>query len=102
VPGLYNVGDSPFYFHGACKNTLDDVIDYKLKAISENSKASQEDISSKFLPRTLTLREKEQLIMFIKEGLRDPDLLRFKPTKVVSGSCFPNADELSIYVLGCN
>jgi cytochrome c peroxidase len=102
VPGLYNVGDSPFYFHGACKNTLDDVIDYKLKAISENSKVAQEDISSKFLPRTLTLREKEQLIMFIKEGLRDPDLLRFKPTKVVSGSCFPNADELSIYVLGCN
>ena len=102
VPGLYNVGDSPFYFHGASKNTLEEVIDYKLDAVAENRNVSQEKISSKLIPISLTPMEKELLIIFIRDGLRDPDLLRFKPSSVLSGSCFPNADEISIYDLGCN
>jgi len=36
VPGLYNASDAPFYFHGASKNTLYDVIDYKIQAQTEN------------------------------------------------------------------
>ena len=102
VPGLYNVGDSPFYFHGASKGTLEEVIDYKIIARSENINVPQERISSKFGTISITPEEKADLISFIREGLRDPDLLRFKPEYILSGSCFPNADELSIYELGCN
>lgn len=102
VPGLYNVGDSPFYFHGASKNSLEEVIDYKSQAQSENVNISQELISDKFRPLDLTVREKEDLITFIRYGLRDPDLLRYKPESVLSGQCFPNADSKSIRDIGCN
>ena len=101
VPGLYNVGDADFYFHGASKTTLREVIDYKNLAVTENDKVAQERLSDKFMPLGLTEAEKNQLEAFLRRALRDPDMSRYKPTSVLSGFCFPNNDYQSKIDLGC-
>lgn len=102
VPGIYNAGDAPFYFHGASKRSLEDLIDYKNEAISENERVSQSRISEKFLPLGLTDTEKQQLVAFLEGALRDPDLGRYTPGSLPSGFCFPNNDAQSRIDLGCN
>lgn len=102
VPGLYNVGDAQFYFHGASRTTLREVIDYKDLAEKENPNVPQEQMSEKFLPLGLTEQEKDDLLAFLDRSLRDPDMERFQPTSVPSGLCFPNNDPQSQQDLGCN
>ena len=101
VPGLYNIGDSGFYFHGASKRTLEEVVDYFNIAEKENSNVPDEQISEKFNPIRLTAEEKTHLLAFLRNGLRDPDLVRYQPTSVLSGLCFPNNDQQSRIDLGC-
>jgi len=101
VPGIYNVGDSRFYFHGASKTSLEEVIRYKAATIPENPNVAKEKISPKLLPFELTDLEVNQLVKFLEKGLRDPDLLRYKPTSIKSGLCFPNNDPQSRIDLGC-
>jgi len=102
VPGLYNASDAPFYFHGASKNTLYDVIDYKIQAQTENYNVDQSLISEQFQPLTLNAEEKEALISFLSVSLRDPNLERYQPIDVLSGLCFPNNDSSSRRDLGCD
>lgn len=102
VPGLYNIGNVNFFFHGASAYDLEDVIDYKIAAQTENINVAQDRLSEKFLPLNLSEEEKNQLILFLSKSLEDPDLTRYKPTSVPSGNCFPNADPQSIVELGCN
>ena len=102
VPGIYNVAETKFYFHGGSANSLTDLIEYKNLAKSENPNVSQDLISSKFKPLALTDEEKEQLLDFISIGLRDPELTRYKPDNILSGNCFPNNDVISQMDLGCN
>lgn len=102
VPQVYNTADAPFFFHGSSQHTIEDVIDYKLRAESENPNIPTETLSDKFKPRDLTEEERSALIAFMRNGLRDPDLIRYKPTSVLSGSCIPNNDEQSQLDLGCN
>ncbi|MBT8231349.1 MAG: hypothetical protein HKO66_13675 [Saprospiraceae bacterium] len=102
VPGIYNVGDAPFYFHGASKRNLKDLIDYKNLAQTENERVDQSIISEKFLPLGLTEEEKLQLIAFIEKALRDPEMERYAPESLLSGFCFPNNDAQSRIDLGCN
>lgn len=102
VPTVYNIGDAPFYFHGSSKHSLEEVIDYKIAAESENENIPTETLSEKFKPLDLTDDERSALLTFLKNGLRDPDLVRYKPTSVLSGNCFPNNDEQSRRDLGCN
>jgi len=101
VPGIYNLQGTNFYFHGASKENLRDLIDYKNLAQSENNRVSQDLISSKFNPLGLTEEEKDHLVAFLNNALEDPDLKRYEPTNVLSGQCFPNADQASILDLGC-
>ena len=101
VPGLYNVGDSEHYFHGASKRTLEEVIEYKVNAERENPRVPEEQMSEKFNPVRLNEFERSQLLAFLKNGLRDPDLVRYVPSSVPSGSCFPNNDYQSKLDLGC-
>jgi len=101
VPPIYNMGDSPFYFHGSSKRTLEEVLDYKIEARSENPEVSDDVLSEKFKALTLTDEERDALLDFLREGLRDPDLTRFAPTNVPSGNCFPNNDYDSRVDLGC-
>jgi len=102
VPGIYNNADSDFFFHGASARTLDDLIEYKNNGVRENMNVPESQISVKFKPLNLTEEEKSHLKAFIKVGLSDPNLLRYQPTSVPSGSCFPNADSQSVIDLGCN
>ena len=102
VPGIYNLGGANFYFHGASKQSLKELIDYKNLAQSENPRVSQDLISSKFSPIGLSEEEKSYLLSFLENALEDPDLKRYEPTSVLSGNCFPNADEASILDLDCN
>lgn len=102
VPGLYNAGDADFYFHGASRTTLRELIDYKNEASKENSNVPLEQMSEKFVPLYLSEEEKDQLETFLRKSLRDPELTRYKPTSVLSGNCFPNNDAQSQIDLGCN
>lgn len=102
VPQLYNISDAPFYFHGASKRSLDELIEYKNLAQSENPRVPQERISEKFVPLNLTEDEKKYLKKFLEKSLRDPDLIRYQPDFILSGFCFPNNDEQSRIDLGCN
>ncbi len=102
VPGIYNLQGTNFYFHGASKTSLRDLIDYKNLALSENPRVPQDLISSKFNPIGLSEEEKDYLIAFLENALQDPDLKRYVPTSVLSGKCFPNADEASLLDLGCD
>lgn len=102
VPQLYNLGDAPFYFHGASKETLRDVVDYFNEAIPENFSVPATQISAGFKPLNLTEQEKQDLVTFLDNGLRDPNLDRYVPEAIPSGNCFPNNDFFSQEDLGCN
>jgi len=102
VPGLYNVGDTKFYFHGASHTSLESVIQYKVEAKSENINIPDSLLSVKFKSLNLTDTEIENLVSFLKFGLNDPDLQRYAPIEINSGYCFPNADEQSKIDLGCD
>jgi len=102
VPQLYNTTDANFFFHGSSKNTLSEVIDYKLEARSENPNVSNDLLSDQFKPVDLTVEERENLILFMSNSLRDPDLERYQPLELISGNCFPNNDEQSRVDLGCD
>jgi cytochrome c peroxidase len=101
VPQLYNLAETPFYFHGASKTSIRDVVEYKNLAQSENENVPQSMISEKFQPLDLTNEEINQLTLFLTKSLRDPNLLRYKPAFLPSGNCFPNADPQSIMDLDC-
>ena len=102
VPQIYNVSDAPFYFHGSSVRELDELIEYKNLARSENDRIPQEQLSEKFVPLELTEEEKMQLQLFLEKSLRDSDLIRYKPSELKSGNCFPNNDPRSREDLGCN
>jgi len=107
VPALYNIGDAPFYFHGASKLSLEEVLDYKVKAVSENERVDDDILSEKFLPlyengeQILSEEDKKALLAFLRVSLRDPNLERYAPDQVLSGQCFPNNDYQSRIDLGC-
>ena len=102
VPQLYNLRDAGFYFHGASKRTLEEVVDYFDKGVAENPTVPKSQLSSSFKPLGLTNKEKADLVEFIKNGLYDPNIERYVPSVVMSGNCFPNNDYWSKIDLGCN
>lgn len=101
VPQIYNMGDSPFYFHGSSKRSLRELVDYFNLAIPENEQVPEEQISPFFHPLNLSEGEIKALVTFLENGLRDPDLNRYVPEQVLSGNCFPNNDPLSQQDLNC-
>ncbi|RME97679.1 MAG: hypothetical protein D6772_10100 [Bacteroidetes bacterium] len=102
VPQLYNLKDSPFYFHGSSHYDLRDVVAYFNAGIPENPRVPPENISRFFHPLNLTEQQMEDLTEFLKHGLYDPNLERFVPESVLSGNCFPNNDPISRAQLGCD
>lgn len=101
VPQLYNMKDIGFYFHGASKTSLRDVIEYFDKAIPENPEVPASQIAGAFRPLGLSDQEKGDLLDFLENGLYDPNMDRFAPKVTMSGNCFPNNDNLSKIEMGC-
>jgi cytochrome c peroxidase len=102
VPQLYNLRDVGFYFHGASKTSLRDVVEYFNAAIPENPEVPLSSISTNFHPLNLSKEEVDDLTEFLENALFDPNLERYAPVKTKSGYCFPNNDKQSKIDLGCN
>lgn len=102
VPQLYNLRDVGFYFHGASKRTLREVVEYFNDGIPENPNVPKSQISGFFRPLGLTPEEMDDLVDFLENGLFDPELERYAPLQTMSGNCFPNNDPLSRIEMGCN
>ena len=101
VPQLYNLKDYATYFHGSSKESLSEVLDFKIRARSENPDVPDEELSPLFQPLDLTDTEKAQLLDFLENALYDPDMQRYVPKALPSGLCFPNNDALSKIQMGC-
>ena len=102
VPQLYNLKDTPFYFHGSSKTTLRDVVEYFNDAVPENVNIPASQIPPIFSPLGMSESEIDDLVSFLENGLRDPDLERYAPEYILSGNCFPNNDPQSRIDLGCD
>ncbi len=102
VPELYNLKDVGFYFHGASKRSLREVVQYFNAGIPENPKVEASRIDGLFKPLQMTDSEVDELTEFLANGLFDPNLKRYKPNFVGSGNCFPNNDPQSRLDMGCN
>ena len=102
IPQLYNMGDSPFYFHGSSKTSLKSVVEYFNEGVPENNNVPEEQIARQLRPLNMTPQEVEDLTVFLETGLKDPDLERYAPASLPSGNCFPNNDQASKAALGCN
>lgn len=102
VPQLYNMKDIGFYFHGASKRSLREVVEYFNDAVPENPDVPASQITPLLYPLNLTEKEIDDLVEFLKNGLYDPDMVRYKPAEVLSGNCMPNNDPKSKQDLGCN
>lgn len=101
VPQLYNLKGIGFYFHGASKNSLKEVVQYFNNAITENPDVPLNRIDPLFKPLGLTDAQVNDLTEFLENGLYDPNLIRYKPGFVMSGHCFPNNDTKSKQDMGC-
>ncbi len=101
VPQLYNLKDFGFYFHGASKTSLKDVVEYFNNGIPENKDIPGTQITPLFRPLHMTQDEMDDLTEFLTNGLYDPNMLRYKPELTMSGNCFPNNDLQSRMDMGC-
>jgi len=101
TPQLYNLVDSKYFGHGASLRTVRDVVVYKNLAVAENPAVPVSQLAAEFRPLNLTGVEIDRLTLFLERSLRDPSLMRYQPTSVPSGFCFPNNDQQSRSDLGC-
>lgn len=101
VPQLYNLKDYSHFFHGSSKQTIEEVVDFKIKAASENANIQDHELSPFFHPVDMEPSEIEDLIAFLANALHDPNLERYVPEEVLSGNCIPNNDYFSRLELGC-
>ena len=90
VPQLYNIKDHFSHGHGGSFKNVREVIEYKNRAIPQNSNVPQSQISKLFKPLQLSKEEVNYLVDFIENGLRDPNLDRFVPKNTPSNICFPS------------
>lgn len=86
IPQLYNLADADVFGHGASFSTIRDVLKYKNRAAAQKRNI-QQALDHRFVPLQLTASELDNLEAFIATGLRDPDLMRYQPDTVPSGSC---------------
>ena len=100
VPQLYNLKDAPFYGHGGTFRTLTEVVDYYNAGIPARP-LPEGRLAALFKPLGLTRGEVNDLVRFLAESLRDPDLSRFVPESLPSGHCTPANDPAARADLGC-
>jgi len=100
VPQLYNLKDYSSFFHGSSKNSIEEVVDFKIAAQSENDKVAQDRLA--ISPLMLSAEERSNLIDFLTNALHDGNMERYVPESIPSGLCFPNNDPQSRIDIGCN
>jgi len=101
TPQLYNLADSPFYGHGASFSSVREVVEYMNLAVPENPIVPGNQLPPEFVPLGLTPEEISDLTTFIETGLYDPDLMRYTPSRLPTGNCFPVNDPAGRADLGC-
>ena len=101
VPQLYNLSEAGIFGHGGTFNSIEEVIEYKNNGVSENSSVPASQLADEFEALHLSGDDVDDLVAFIRDGLRDPNLERYVPTQLPTGACFPNADLQSKIDLGC-
>lgn len=85
IPQLYNLADTNVFGHGASFSSIEEVLAYKNTGVVQNQ-ASIENLDSRFIPLTLDEKELMHLAKFLTQSLYDPDLRRYQPVSVPSGS----------------
>jgi cytochrome c peroxidase len=101
VPQLYNLADTDVFGHGGSFSSVREVVEYKNNAVAQN-KASTSQLDYRFSPLGLAEEELTDLVVFLEEALRDPDLMRYEPESLPSGLCVINNDPTSRSDLGCD
>ena len=99
VPQLYNLRSYVTFFHGSSKTSIEDVVEFKNRARSENKFVADAEVPLKELK--LSDMEKLALVDFLRNALYDPEMDRYMPSSVLSGNCFPNNDNKSAFDLHC-
>lgn len=102
TPTLYNLVDNGFYGHGGTFTSVKEVIEYKNNGVPQKTEVPSENLASQFGTIHLTEEEIDAMTAFITNSLRDPELNRYVPDAIISGSCFPNNDDISRVDLGCD
>lgn len=101
VPQLYNLSEAGIFGHGGTFNSIREVVEYKNNAIPENGTVPASQLADEFESLDLSSSDVDDLVAFLRDGLRDPNLERYVPESLPTGSCFPNADLQSKIDLGC-
>jgi cytochrome c peroxidase len=101
TPPLYNLLDGPFYGHGASFSSIRDVVLYMNAGIPENPLVPVSQLAPEFQPLGLTNDEIDDVVSFLETALYDDDLMRYQPTRLPSGNCFPVNDPMARVDLGC-
>lgn len=101
TPQLYNLADSPFLGHGSSFRSVREVVEYKNNGVPENLNVPESQLADEFKPLGLTNEEITDLTNFIESALYDANLMRYEPTDLPSGFCFPNNDVISQIDQGC-
>lgn len=102
VPPLYNLIDTTVFGHGASFTSVEDVVRYKVEAVPQHPQVEISDLDYRFTPLDLDENEIANLVAFLENGLRDPELMRYVPESLPSGNCPINNDEVSRQELGCD
>ena len=87
IPPLYNLTDADVFGHGASFGSVREVIEYKRAGAPQNHRVPYEVLDVRFRPLSLTEADVDALVAFLEDGLNDPDLDRYEPTRVPSGGC---------------
>ncbi|WP_299312740.1 cytochrome c peroxidase [uncultured Aquimarina sp.] len=102
TPTLYNLTDNSIYGHGGTFTSIEEVIEYKINGVAQNTEVPASNLAPQFGNIKLNKNEIEELALFIENSLNDPNLSRYVPQAVNSGNCFPNSDPVSKMDLGCD
>ena len=102
VPPLYNLIDTTVFGHGASFSSVEEVVRYKVDAMPQHPQVDLHELDYRFMPVDLTEDEIANLVLFLENSLRDPNLMRYVPESLPSGNCPINNDEVSRQELGCD
>lgn len=101
TPQLYSLKEMNFLGHGATFTSVREVIAYKNAGIPQNTIVPETQLATEFKPLGLTEEEIGQLTDFVENALNDDEILRYVPSSIASGNCFPNNDSMSQLDMGC-